>query len=127
MPTALVAYNDLMAIGAVRRLQDAGVQVPHDVSVVGFDDILVSQLVTPALTTVAAPLRAMGTTAVHNLLALLKGAQPHADRASVLPARLVVRDSTAQRSRNRTSPALRTTRVPGSAPSASRSTASGDR
>lgn len=127
LPTALVAYNDLMAIGLVRGLQDAGVVVPRDVSVVGFDDILVAQLVSPALTTVAAPLRAMGTTAVHNLLAVLRGAQPHAERASVLPARLVVRDSTAQRRRKRTSPALGTTRVSGSAASASRSTSSGDR
>ncbi|MFC5382038.1 LacI family DNA-binding transcriptional regulator [Aquipuribacter nitratireducens] len=126
-PTAVVAYNDLMAIGVMRALQDAGVAVADDVSVVGFDDILVSQLVSPPLTTVAAPLRAMGETAVQNLLAVVRGAQPHAERAFVLPARLVVRGSTAHRRRKRTSPALGTTRVSGSAESASRSTSSGER
>lgn len=127
LPTAVVAYNDLMAIGVVRGFQQAGVQVPLDVSVTGFDDILVSQLVSPPMTTVATPLRSMGATAVQNLLAVLKGAQPHADRAFVLPARLVVRGSTAQRRRKSTSPASGTTSVSGSAARASRSTEPGDR
>lgn len=113
--TAAVAYNDLMAVGLIRGLEHAGLQVPEDISVVGFDDILVSQLVTPPLTTVAAPMHTMGHTAVRNLLAIIKGAQAATGDAFVLPTKLVVRGSTAQRSRKRTSPALGTTSVSGSA------------
>ena len=113
--TAAVAYNDLMAIGLIRGLEHAGLRVPEDISVVGFDDILVSQLVTPPLTTVAAPTHSMGLTAVRNVLAIIKGAQAATGEAFVLPTKLVVRGSTAQRSRKRTSPALGTTSVSGSA------------
>jgi DNA-binding LacI/PurR family transcriptional regulator len=115
VPTAAVAYNDLMAIGLIRGLEQAGLRVPDDVSVVGFDDILVSQLVSPPLTTVAAPIHTMGLTAARNLLAIIKGAKAATGEAFVLPAKLVVRGSTAQRSRKRTSPALGTTSVSGSA------------
>jgi LacI family transcriptional regulator len=95
LPTAVIAYNDLVAIGLMRDLRARGVAVPTDVSVVGFDDILAARLVTPPLTTVAAPLRAMGTTAVRNLLAIIRGAQSRSTEAFVMPTRLVVRGSTA--------------------------------
>lgn len=108
-PTAVVAYNDLLAIGLLRGLALAGVRVPADVSVVGFDNIFGSDFCTPALTTVAAPLRALGTEAVTHLAAQLAGAAPHAGAPIVLPARLVIRESTApvrrQRRRKSTSPA----------------------
>jgi LacI family transcriptional regulator, repressor for deo operon, udp, cdd, tsx, nupC, and nupG len=126
-PTAVVAYNDLMAVGVLQGLRDAGVRVPTDVSVTGYDDILVSRVVSPPLTTVAAPLREMGATAARTLLALIAGATPRAERAFVMPTRLVVRGSTAQRRRKRTSPALGTTKVSGSASKAARSTSSGSR
>jgi DNA-binding LacI/PurR family transcriptional regulator len=93
-PTAVIAYNDLVAIGVMRELAGRGVRVPQDVSVVGFDNILAAELVTPGLTTVAAPLRTMGTTAVRNVLAMIGGATSHAEGALVLPTRLVVREST---------------------------------
>lgn len=93
-PTAVVAYNDLMAIGLMRGLAAAGVRVPTDVSVIGFDNILASELVSPGLTTVAAPLRTMGVTAVKNLQAIIHGALHRSDEAFVLPTRLVVREST---------------------------------
>ena len=99
--TAVIAYNDRVAIGVCRALTDAGFAVPGDVSVVGFDNIFAADLVTPPLTTVAAPLHAMGWTAVHNLLALIGGASSQATEAVVLPSRLVVRASTARRSRTR--------------------------
>ncbi len=60
-------------------------------------------------------MRYMGATAVRNLLALTRGAHPRAGRAYVMPVKLKIRGSTAQRRRNRTSPALGTTRVSGSA------------
>lgn len=111
---AVVAYNDLVAIGVIRGLQQCGVQVPTDVSVVGFDDIFAADLVTPGLTTVAAPLRALGTAAVRNLLAVISGGRTRVGEPVTVPTRLVVRSSTAHRSRKRTSPALGTTNVPGS-------------
>jgi LacI family transcriptional regulator len=115
LPTAAVCYNDLVAVGVVATLRHAGVRVPYDVSVVGFDDILTSRLVSPPLTTVASPMRYMGGTAVRNLLALTRGAHATAGRAFVMPVKLRVRGSTGQRRRKRTSPALGTTSVSGSA------------
>ncbi len=125
--SAVVAYNDLVAIGLIRELTAVGARVPRDVSVIGFDNIFAAELVTPPLTTVAAPLRATGVTAVRNLLAIVRGARPHAQEPVSLPCRLVVRASTAQRRRNRTSPAWGTTSVPGSAAKASGSTEAGSR
>jgi DNA-binding LacI/PurR family transcriptional regulator len=96
---AVIAYNDLVAIGLIQALTAGGVDVPRDVSVVGFDNVYAAELVTPALTTVAAPLTAMGLTAVRNLLALVRGAKPHAVEPMKLPSRLVVRASTTHPSR----------------------------
>jgi LacI family transcriptional regulator len=94
--TAVIAYNDLMAIGLIRGLTALGVRVPQDVSVVGFDNILAAELVTPALTTVAAPLDEMGRTAVGHLLGVMRGgAGTRAGPPVILPARLEVRASTA--------------------------------
>ncbi|MCY1136562.1 LacI family DNA-binding transcriptional regulator [Actinoplanes sp. Pm04-4] len=92
--SAVIAYNDRVAIGAIRALTARGVRVPEDVSVIGIDNIYPADLVTPALTTVAAPLAAMGRTAVGNLLAIVRGARPREHEPVVLPCRLVVRDST---------------------------------
>lgn len=125
--TAVLAYNDLIAIGLVRELTARGARVPRDVSVVGLGDTFAAELVTPALTTVAAPLGAMGATAVRHLLAVVRGARPHAHEPVTLPVRLVVRASTAHRRRYRTSPAWGTTSVSGSAARASRSTSAGSR
>lgn len=92
--TAVVAYNDLLAIGVLRGAVASGVRVPEDLSIVGFDDIFAAELVTPSLTTVAAPLRALGETAVHNVIAMARGARSRATDPVVLPTRLVVRSST---------------------------------
>lgn len=94
LPTAVVAYNDLVAIGLMQAFAGAGVRVPQDVSVIGFDNIMAAELVSPGLTTVASPGRTMGTTAVKNVLAMIRGALPRSDEAFVLPTRLVVRGST---------------------------------
>ncbi|MBB2914181.1 LacI family transcriptional regulator [Streptosporangium becharense] len=100
-PTAVVAYNDQLAIGLVLALQAGGVRVPGDVSVIGFDDIFPARIVTPPLTTVAAPLRAQGRTAVKALLAWRGGSASLAGRSTTLPVRLVVRGSTARRRSHR--------------------------
>lgn len=100
LPTAVLAYNDLMAIGLMRSLQREGIRVPEEISVIGFDNILPAELVSPGLTTVAAPLRVMGSTAVGNLVAVIRGALYDNDGQYVLPTRLIERGSTA-RSRGR--------------------------
>ncbi|MGY1602616.1 LacI family DNA-binding transcriptional regulator [Geodermatophilus sp. SYSU D00815] len=125
--TAAIAYNDQVAIGLVRGLAARGVQVPRDVSVVGFDNIAPAELVTPGLTTVASPLRLQGATATKHLLAMIEGAQSRTGQPMVLPVRLVERGSTGQRRRKRTSPASGTTNVSPSARNASTSTAAGSR
>ena len=93
-PTAIFAFNDSIAFGALRAARDRGLRVPEDLSVVGFDDIEPATLVTPALTTVRQPLSEMGRAAVNVLVRLLerRGSQtPHIEFAT----RLVVRESTA--------------------------------
>jgi LacI family repressor for deo operon, udp, cdd, tsx, nupC, and nupG len=125
--TAVVAYNDLMAIGLMHELQRLGVSVPREVSIVGFDNIFGSDFCTPALTTVAAPLRELGAAGVRRLLGQLGGGPIRTGRPEVLPVQLVVRDSTAQRSRKRSSPARGTTSVSGSAAQPSGSTSAGSR
>jgi len=99
--TAYLAYNDQVAIGFIRRLMATGTKVPGDVSVVGFDNIYAADLVTPSLTTVAAPLHVLGTTAVRNLLAIINGATPRASEPLVLPVHLVERGSTGPAPRRR--------------------------
>ncbi|WP_305783871.1 LacI family DNA-binding transcriptional regulator [Symbioplanes lichenis] len=94
--TAVLAYNDALAIGVMKGLRKLGVAVPADISVVGFDNILLDELVEPALTTVAAPLYRMGLTGVRNCIALAQGAHLSATPL-VLPVRLVVRQSTTHR------------------------------
>lgn len=80
--TALYAYNDISAIGAIRGFLDAGLRVPEDVSVIGFDDIQVASFFNPSLTTIRQPLQQMGRTAGRVLLETLAG--------GALPERVVV-------------------------------------
>ena len=91
--TAIFAFNDQMAIGAIGALQRAGYRVPEDVSVVGFDDIPLSAAIFPALTTIAQPIGEMGAVGVRLLLDRI--AQRDAPYQRVrLATRLVVREST---------------------------------
>ena len=94
LPTAVLAYNDLVAIGMMVTFASTGVRVPQDVSVIGYDNILPAELVSPGLTTIASPGRTMGTVAVRNMLAIIRGAMPRNEEAFVMPPRLVVRSST---------------------------------
>ena len=91
--TGVVAYNDEVAVGVLNRLADRGVRVPGDVSVVGFDDTLLAEMVTPRLTTVRIPAAAAGTAAVGMLLDLI-GGRTVSGRRLELAAELVVRSST---------------------------------
>jgi DNA-binding LacI/PurR family transcriptional regulator len=124
--TAVLAYNDQLAIGVMKGLGKLGVGVPGDISVIGIDNISFDELVEPTLTTIAAPLYRMGFTGVRNCIGLALGAQT-SGRPLVLPVRLVVRQSTGQRRRKSTSPARGTTRVSGSAASWGTSIVAGSR
>jgi LacI family transcriptional regulator len=90
--TAVLAYNDLMAIGLIEGLHAHGVRVPQDVSVVGIDDITLSRLIRPKLTTVATPAAAAGRAAVDMLLA--HGDDRRTTAHVNLQTELVIRDST---------------------------------
>lgn len=93
-PTALLCANDLMAIGALEYCKSAGIRVPEDVSIAGFDDVPIAALITPRLTTVSQPAREMGYRAATLLFEMLAGEpadQPHES----FPATLKIRDSVA--------------------------------
>jgi DNA-binding LacI/PurR family transcriptional regulator len=93
--TAVFAFNDVSAIGAIRALQEAGLGVPADVSVIGFDDVHAAAFHNPALTTIRQPLFQMGNLAAQHLLRrIANGAQaPFPELVTVEPE-LVVRQST---------------------------------
>lgn len=99
-PTALLAFNDNLAVGAFRCALERGLELPADLSVVGFDDAEHAPLVTPALTTVRQPLGEMARVAVGLLTRLLAGRPVEALRVE-LATRLVLRDSTAPPSTRR--------------------------
>ena len=91
--TAVVAYNDLVAIGLMRALIRRGVRVPADISIVGFDNTFASDLVTPGLTTVAAPLAALGEQGVRAVLHPASPSSRTGEPPVTLPVKLVVRGS----------------------------------
>lgn len=92
--TALFGYNDISAIGAMRAFQDAGLRVPEDVSVVGFDDIATATFCIPPLTTVRQPLKRMGMIAAQTLLGRLDDSAEYEAEIAVEPE-FVERRSTA--------------------------------
>ena len=92
--TAIVAYNDVMALGVLARLRDLGIDVPSRLSVTGFDDLVFAAVCAPPLTTVAMPVQQAGRSAVD----LLLGQLDHKDTATTqldLPTHLIVRATTA--------------------------------
>lgn len=92
-PTALFCANDLIAIGALKALVAARINVPHDISIAGCDDIETARLVQPELTTINIPARELGARAAR---ALIRGAARTRAQQRPLPVRLVVRGSTAR-------------------------------
>jgi LacI family transcriptional regulator len=94
--TAMFAFNDISAIGAIRALREAGKRVPEDVSVVGFDDIQSAAYQNPALTTVRQPLRQMGLVAAETLLQRINGSgKGNYRKEIVVQPELIVRQTTA--------------------------------
>jgi LacI family transcriptional regulator len=95
--TALLAFDDMSAFGAIRALTRAGVRVPEQCSVIGFDDVATSAIYTPSLTTVRQPMEAMGASAVgivvDGINGVLEKREIAATHRKVAPE-LVVREST---------------------------------
>jgi DNA-binding LacI/PurR family transcriptional regulator len=89
--TAVFFASDLMAIGALRWAQQQGIKVPGDVSIVGFDNIELSEYVTPGLTTIHQRRYEMGVTAANSLVAMLEGDMA---QGRVLPPDIVIRGTT---------------------------------
>jgi len=97
--TALFAFNDISALGAIRALREAGKKVPEDVSVIGFDDIQSAAYQNPGLTTIRQPLREMGMTAAETLVRRISVPKnSEYPRSIVVEPELIVRGSTAPRS-----------------------------
>ena len=94
LPTAVIAANDMMALGAMREFRKAGLSIPQDVSVVGFDDIAFAALSEPPLTTVCSPRAEIGRRAVETLVTMIE--RPDQQGVEVrVPTQLIARDSTA--------------------------------
>ena len=89
-PSTVFAASDLIAVGALRALAEAGIRVPQDVSVVGFDDIPMARFAVPPLTTVVQDTSRAGQLLVSTLMQLVRGEQAE---SAMLPASLVVRRS----------------------------------
>ena len=92
--TAILTFNDMMAIGLLGACREEGITVPTDLSIIGFDDIFGADFTVPGLTTVRSPLDRAGSAAIRTLVALLDG--EGADAIEPLTTRLVVRGSTSQ-------------------------------
>ncbi len=95
--SAIFGANDEMAIGAMKALREAGLRVPDDISLIGFDDIDLVEHLVPALTTVRVNKEAMGAVAVKRLLSLMTSPDP-VSVSSVLEVELIIRDSVGRRS-----------------------------
>lgn len=93
MPSALFATSDALAIGAMRAFQEEGIQIPKDLSLIGFNDISIAKYVTPALTTINIPTEWMGELAVKLMVDLIEDPAP-LPRKTMISTQLVTRDST---------------------------------
>jgi len=91
--TAIVCYNDISAIGAIRACMNHGIKVPEDISVVGFDDIESAAFHNPSLTTIRQPLKQMGVVSARILLQRIRGQATFPDIVPIHPE-LVIREST---------------------------------
>ncbi len=90
-PTAIFAANDIMALGAIYAIQEAGLRIPIDIALVGYDDRDFASWIKPALTTIRMPAYEMGQAAARLLLQQFNGQKP--EDASQIPGELVIRDS----------------------------------
>jgi LacI family transcriptional regulator len=92
-PTAIFAANDSMALGALSAIREAGLRVPQDVAVAGFDDIPIARYANPPLSSVHVPISELGTRAMEKLLQAVKGGASHTRRQDTLGTSLMIRES----------------------------------
>ncbi|HCX65528.1 MAG TPA: LacI family transcriptional regulator [Eubacteriaceae bacterium] len=92
LPTALIALNDEMALGAIRQLEDSGYKVPEDMSVVGFNNFQISEWFKPGITTIAQPMYDIGAISARILIKILNN-QPIDEKAMIVPHELIERES----------------------------------
>jgi LacI family purine nucleotide synthesis repressor len=93
LPDAFFCANDEMAWGCIRALRDGGIRVPDQVSVIGFDDIMLSAYYSPSLTTVHSPVTELGTVSAKELFRLMSNEGPNQGRVTRLAPSLVVRET----------------------------------
>jgi DNA-binding LacI/PurR family transcriptional regulator len=109
--TALFAFNDISAFGAIRALHEAGLRVPDDVSVIGFDDVLSAPFSIPSLTTIRQPLREMGKAGAECLLHRINHPKASYPEQVIVQPELVVRESTAIASARCSEPARKRSKL----------------
>jgi DNA-binding LacI/PurR family transcriptional regulator len=95
LPTAVIAVSDSMALGAMQTIKEAGLHIPQDISVVGFNNAPFTGMVDPPLTTVDAPLYQLGQTGAKILHQLIEGSTSP-PRTTILPTSLITRQSTGE-------------------------------
>lgn len=100
IPSAIMTASDLIAVGVMRALTEAKIKIPEGISVVGYDNILMSQYTTPLLTTVKQPKKKMGATAMNLLLDIIEGKKIKS-RNIILPTKLIKRQSVAKLATNK--------------------------
>ncbi|HMO58456.1 MAG TPA: LacI family DNA-binding transcriptional regulator [Roseiflexaceae bacterium] len=93
-PTAIFAFNDMMAIGAIRAINERGMRVPEDVAVIGFDGIGLTEHTCPPLSTIAQPIPRMSGIAISMLLERINGTGPLDSRTIIVDPQLIIRQST---------------------------------
>jgi len=93
-PTAIMCANDAMAMGAIKSISKNGLSVPDDISVIGFDDIILASRITPALTTISAPFAEIAQQSIDMLVSMISGAAMDNSHV-VIPGQLVIRETTA--------------------------------
>jgi LacI family transcriptional regulator/LacI family repressor for deo operon, udp, cdd, tsx, nupC, and nupG len=98
-PTAILAADDIIAIGALKAAQEAGLQIPGQVSLTGFDGIEMTQFISPALTTVRQPIEVMSQIALKRLMDLIAGKEVNEEVSIRVQPELIVRQSTGSVSR----------------------------
>ena len=94
-PTAVFTHNDVLAMGAISAIYQAGLKVPDDISIVGYDDTINAAYLNPPLTTVKLPIAEMGRLAGKTILDLIKNGNSFAPQTTTLPVELIIRASTA--------------------------------
>ncbi len=96
IPTAVIAFNDVSAIGALKAIEDIGLNVPKDISLIGFDNISLCSFMTPQLTTINFPTDRMAEAAVKILLEKINNPEVKIKGQMVLPLELIIRESTSK-------------------------------